>query len=134
MIWSLVNNKILEGTMRCSIFNWQYAYCIFDRFHLNDWYSASPEYVYKEPNLLYNKDISLFLQFDNFTSSNFFIFILNSLLYLSNFSDVIDYNKGIITLHNNGWSSIDIHGLRIAPLVIIRTVGVCAQGDSPCDE
>ncbi|KAG2190891.1 hypothetical protein INT47_012465 [Mucor saturninus] len=48
--------------------------------------------------------------------------------------DVIDYNKGIITLDNNGCSSINIHGSRIAPLVIIRTVGVCAQGDSPCGE
>ncbi|KAG2193084.1 hypothetical protein INT47_008909 [Mucor saturninus] len=29
---------------------------------------------------------------------------------------------------------MNIHGSRIASLVIIRTVGVCAQGDSPCDE
>ncbi|KAG2197056.1 hypothetical protein INT47_009772 [Mucor saturninus] len=27
-----------------------------------------------------------------------------------------------------------LYSSRIAPFVIIRTVGVCAQGDLPCDE
>ncbi|KAG2193243.1 hypothetical protein INT47_007869 [Mucor saturninus] len=62
----------------------------------------------------------------------------NVLDYLENLQD----NCGIVVLF---WVEIlkpsskllriiNIHGSRIARLAIIRTVGVCAQGDSPCDE